>query len=128
VNVSNAYNVTDMNTQPLLSVDQLDKQFATVHAVKKLKFGIDQGEIVGFLGCNGAGKTTTMAMLAGVLAPDRGTVRIAGHDLLLDPMAAKAVLGYLPEIPPLYPQLSVLNISNFAPGYSRSRKQNRHAA
>jgi len=96
-----------MNDTPLARVENLHKQFGAVHAVRGLEFQIRRGDVLGFLGCNGAGKTTTMAMLAGVLAPDQGTISIAGDDLLLAPLRAKARLGYLPEIPPLYLEMRV---------------------
>ncbi len=96
-----------MNDIPLARVENLHKQFGAVHAVRGLEFEILRGDVLGFLGCNGAGKTTTMAMLSGVLAPDKGTISIAGDDLLLAPLQAKARLGYLPEIPPLYPHMRV---------------------
>ncbi len=96
-----------MNDTPLARVESLHKQFGTVDAVRGLEFQIMRGDVLGFLGCNGAGKTTTMAMLAGVLAPDQGAISIAGNDLLLAPLQAKAHLGYLPEIPPLYLEMQV---------------------
>jgi len=102
-----------MNDQPLARVDNLYKQFGTLQAVRGLDFQIMPGDVLGFLGCNGAGKTTTMAMLAGVLAPDQGAISIAGHDLLTAPVQARAQLGYLPEIPPLYPELCVHDYLHF---------------
>jgi ABC-2 type transport system ATP-binding protein len=78
-----------------------------VHAVRGLDFELRRGCVLGLLGANGAGKTSTMAMLAGVLAPTEGRIRIGGHDLLQAPLAAKARLGYLPETPPLFPELGV---------------------
>jgi len=102
-----------MNDNPLARVENLHKQFGAVHAVRGLDFQIVRGDVLGFLGCNGAGKTTTMAMLAGVLAPDQGTISINGDDLLLAPLEAKARLGYLPEIPPLYPEMRVGDYLHF---------------
>ncbi len=105
-----------MNDEALVRVDDLHKQFQAVHAVRGLNFQINRGDVLGFLGCNGAGKSTTLAMLAGVMAADRGSVSINGHDLLLEPLKAKASLGYLPEIPPLYPEMLVRDYLHFCAG------------
>ena len=96
-----------MSDEPLVQVSGLHKRYGAVHAVRGLDLALRRGQILGLLGANGAGKTTTMAMLAGVLAPSAGSIRIAGHSLVNSPLAAKARLGYLPETPPLYPELTV---------------------
>jgi len=96
-----------MSGEPLVQVSGLHKRYGAVHAVRGLDLELGRGEVLGLLGANGAGKTTTMGMLAGVLAPSAGWVHIAGHDLLRHPLAAKARLGYLPESPPLFPELTV---------------------
>jgi len=96
-----------MSDEPLVQVSGLHKRYGAVHAVRGLDLTLQRGQILGLLGANGAGKTTTMAMLAGVLAPSSGSISIAGHDLATRPLAAKACLGYLPETPPLYPELTV---------------------
>jgi len=96
-----------MSSEPLLQVMDLHRHYGPVHAVRGLDFDLRRGQVLGLLGANGAGKSTTMAMLAGVLAPSAGRIRIAGHDLLEHPLAAKARLGYLPEFPPLFAELSV---------------------
>src|SRR5262249_9416921 len=67
----------------------------------------ERGEVVGFLGPNGAGKTTTMRMLTGFLPPTDGTARICGHDIFEEPLEARRAIGYLPESPPLYPEMTV---------------------
>ena len=72
-----------------------------------VSFSVERGEVVGFLGPNGAGKTTTMRMLTGFLPPTDGTARIAGHDIFDEPLAARRAIGYLPETPPLYPEMTV---------------------
>ena len=87
---------------PLLQVNTLSRRFGDIVAVCDVSFSIARGEIVGFLGPNGAGKSTTMQMLAGTLAPSTGSIYIDGIDLLGNPLAAKAKIGYLPEHPPLY--------------------------
>jgi ABC-2 type transport system ATP-binding protein len=96
-----------MSDEPLVQVSGLHKRYGAVHAVRGLDLALQRGQILGLLGANGAGKTTSMAMIAGVLAPSAGSIRIAGHDLADDPRAAKSRLGYLPESPPLFPELTV---------------------
>ncbi len=96
-----------MEGEPLVQVAGLHRRYGTLHAVRGLDLTVARGDVLGLLGANGAGKTTTMAMLAGVLAPDSGRIQVAGHDLLTAPLAAKARLGYLPENPPLFLDLTV---------------------
>jgi len=91
----------------LLQVDQLSRYFGPIRAVADLSFTVTRGEILGFLGPNGAGKSTTMKMMTGNLAPSAGQVKINGFDLLDQPRQAKAQIGYLPEQPPLYRELTV---------------------
>jgi ABC-2 type transport system ATP-binding protein len=90
----------------LVEAVELTRFYANHRAVDTLSFTLCRGEVLGFLGPNGAGKSTTMQMLCGVLAPSHGGIRIAGIDLLEDPIAAKRQLGFLPEQPPLYPELT----------------------
>ena len=90
-----------------LSARGLTRTFGNHIAVNDITLELKRGEVLGFLGPNGAGKTTTMHMLTGNLAPSRGEVRICGIDLLEQPSAAKAHIGYLPEVPPLYRELTV---------------------
>lgn len=96
-----------MTTNTLISAQNLYRDYAGLPAVQNLSFELRQGDILGFLGPNGAGKSTTMQMLAGVLAPGAGSILINGIDLLDQPQAAKKQIGYLPEVPPLYGELSV---------------------
>lgn len=91
----------------LIEARGLGRSYGSRQAVSDLSFSLHAGEVLGFLGPNGAGKSTTMRMLAGVLAPSAGEIRIAGVDLLDEPLRAKRAIGYLPEIPPLYPELGV---------------------
>jgi ABC-2 type transport system ATP-binding protein len=91
----------------LLQVDQLARYFGPVQAVVDVSFSVEAGEILGFLGPNGAGKSTTMNMMTGNLAPSAGQIRINGFDMLDQPRQAKAQIGYLPEQPPLYRELTV---------------------
>ena len=78
-------------------------------AVRDVSFRVQRGEVVGFLGPNGAGKTTTMRVITGFLPPTEGSVAVAGFDLDRDPLAARRAIGYLPEVPPLYPEMRVRN-------------------
>ena len=91
----------------LIKIENLHRHYADTHAVKGISFELHQGQVLGFLGPNGAGKSTSMQMISGVLAPSAGRILINGIDLLDSPQAAKNLLGYLPEKPPLYPELTV---------------------
>ncbi|MEM0985055.1 MAG: ABC transporter ATP-binding protein [Pseudomonadota bacterium] len=97
----------------MLAVDGLVKRFGNTSAVDGISFALDAGDVLGFLGPNGAGKSTTMRMVAGVLIPDRGDVRIAGHSILSERQAAQSSLGYLPEGAPLYPELTAMEFLHF---------------
>lgn len=97
----------------MISVQHLTKRFGSHVAVNDLSFDVAAGEVLGFLGPNGAGKTTTMRMVTGFLPPSRGSVVIDGCDLLQQPIEAKRRLGYLPENPPLYPELTVRQYLHF---------------
>ncbi len=91
----------------LIQVDQLSRRFGPLLALDEISFEVRKGEVMGFLGPNGAGKSTTMQILSGNLAPSAGRVMICGVDLLDQPKQAKAQLGYLPDQPPLYLELTV---------------------
>jgi ABC-2 type transport system ATP-binding protein len=97
----------DINTDSLVRVENLYRYYGDICAVHDVSFDIGRGEVLGFLGPNGAGKSTTMQIISGNLAPSAGLVRIKGIDLLDEPRHAKAQLGYLPEQPPLYRELTV---------------------
>ena len=96
-----------MDQTSLIEVTQLTRRYGSFTAVDDIGFKLERGEVLGFLGPNGAGKSTTMQMLTGNLAPSAGRIRINGVDLLDDPQRAKAQIGYLPEQPPLYRDLTV---------------------
>jgi ABC-2 type transport system ATP-binding protein len=91
----------------LIQADNLTRYFGRHCAVNDVSFTLSKGEVLGFLGSNGAGKTTTMQMLCGNLAPSSGQIKINGHDLIDKPKSAKRKLGYLPDTPPLYKELTV---------------------
>jgi ABC-2 type transport system ATP-binding protein len=91
----------------LIEVEHLTKSYGQARAVNDISFQVDRGEILGFLGPNGAGKTTTMRVLTGYLPATSGTARIAGYDVFEQSMEVRKRIGYLPETPPLYPDMSV---------------------
>jgi ABC-2 type transport system ATP-binding protein len=116
------------NAEVLVDVKDVSRSYGNIVAVKNLSFSIRKGEVLGFLGPNGAGKTTTMQIISGNLAADEGSVTIAGHDLLQQPKAAKAALGYLPEQPPLYRELTVNEYLDYCAALNRiARKQRKEA-
>ncbi|MES9877614.1 MAG: ATP-binding cassette domain-containing protein [Candidatus Sedimenticola sp. PURPLELP] len=92
---------------PLISIQNLSRNYGDFRAVNDVSFELQAGEILGFLGPNGAGKSTTMRIISGALAPNSGQVMLNGIDLLKHPLDAKAQLGYLPENPPLHHELTV---------------------
>jgi ABC-2 type transport system ATP-binding protein len=100
----------------MIQVDRLTKYFGDRPATRDLSFRIEPGSVVGFLGLNGAGKTTTLRMLAGDLAPSAGTVRIHGRDIAAEPRAVKRQIGFLPEVSPLYPEMTVREYLGYAGG------------
>lgn len=91
----------------MIEADHLSKTYGSTLAVEDVTFSVEAGEILGFLGPNGAGKTTTMRILAGYLPASRGTARVAGFDVHENSMAVRQNIGYLPETPPLYPDMTV---------------------
>jgi len=101
-----------MDSEILIEAEQLSRHYygnnsGHAIAVDNISFTLKRGEVLGFLGPNGAGKSTTMRMLTGNLAPTHGSIKIAGIDLMNEPLRAKARIGYLPDTPPLYKDLSV---------------------
>ena len=98
----------------MIEVTNLTKRYGSHVAVNHLSFRVEKGQIYGFLGPNGAGKSTTMNILTGYLAPTEGTVTIGGTDIQKEPEEAKKKIGYLPEIPPLYTEMTVEEYLKFA--------------
>jgi ABC-2 type transport system ATP-binding protein len=97
----------------LIEIAGLTKRFGSFTAVNDVTFNLARGEVLGFLGPNGAGKSTTMRMLAGFMIPSAGTARICGHDVQSDGVAARRVLGFLPEGAPTYPDMTVTGFLTF---------------
>jgi ABC-2 type transport system ATP-binding protein len=91
----------------MIEIENLSKDYGPRRAIDNLSFQINKGEVVGFLGPNGAGKSTTMNILACIMPPSSGTVRIGGHDVLEQSLEARKIIGYLPENPPLYADMVV---------------------
>ena len=98
----------------MIVAKNLTRKYGTFTAVEDVSFEIPDGQVVGLLGHNGAGKTTIMKMLTGFLEPTSGTVLIDGHDVESDRHAAQALIGYLPENCPLYPEMSVIDFLDYA--------------
>src|SRR5246127_844263 len=97
----------------MITVKELTKRYGRTTAVDQISFEVAQGQIVGFLGPNGAGKTTTMRMLTCFLPPTAGTATVAGLDVLEQPLEVKRRIGYLPETPPLYPEMDTAEYLKF---------------
>jgi ABC-2 type transport system ATP-binding protein len=97
----------------MIQVDRLSRRFGSILAVDRVSFEVGKGEIVGLLGPNGAGKTTTMRMLTTYLTPTSGRARLAGHDVLDDPLLVRRSVGYLPENVPLYGEMRVREFLRF---------------
>jgi ABC-2 type transport system ATP-binding protein len=113
----------------LIDVTNLTKQYGTRKAIDNISFKIDQGEVIGFLGPNGAGKTTTMNIMTGFIAATSGDVTIDGVDILAEPERAKANIGYLPDTPPVYGDMRVIEYLNFVAdikGVKKGRKDMLH--
>ena len=108
-----------MHEEILVQVENLSRSYGPHLAVDNISFHVNRGEVLGFLGPNGAGKSSTMQMLTGNLAPSLGKISINGADLLDQPLKAKAAIGYLPEHPPLYLELTVKEYLRYAARLNR---------
>lgn len=97
----------------MVEVKNLTKKYGSIKAVDNISFTANSGEVLGFLGPNGAGKSTTMNIITGYLSSTSGTVTVNGSEILENPKATKTKIGYLPEIPPLYPDMTVKNYLEF---------------
>ncbi|MEA4933911.1 MAG: ABC transporter ATP-binding protein [Lawsonibacter sp.] len=111
----------------MIEVKNLVKQYGNHYAVDHLSFTVEDGQIFGFLGPNGAGKSTTMNIMTGYLAATEGDVIIEGHNILEEPEEAKKNIGYLPELPPLYPDMTVLEYLGFVAELKKIPKADRQS-
>jgi ABC-2 type transport system ATP-binding protein len=112
--VSNvAESVPAPDARPMIAIEHVSKAFGAVRAVADLTLRVPAGELFCFLGPNGAGKTTTIRMLTGLLRPDSGRVSIGGFDLQTEPVAAKRLLGYIPDVPYMYERLTPVEFIRF---------------
>lgn len=106
----------DRHAAPLIEAVALQKRYGETEAVRGVDLAVRPGEIFGFLGPNGAGKTTTIKMLVGLLRPSAGVARIGGHDIQREPLAAKALIGYVPDQPYLPEKLTAREFLEFIAG------------
>src|SRR5690349_21082429 len=97
----------------MIEVRDLSKTYGPHKAISHLSFTVNKGEVVGFLGPNGAGKTTTMKIITGFMPPTEGHVSVAGFDVFENPIEVKRRIGYLPETPPVYGEMTVQNYLKF---------------
>jgi len=111
----------------VIEVQHLTKRYGPVTAVDDISFTVERGEILGFLGPNGAGKTTTMRVLTGYMPPTEGKAVVAGYDVMEQPIEAKRRTGYLPETPPLYPEMTVREYLSFVAKIKRVPRGERKA-
>lgn len=109
----------------MIEVENLTKKYGSHVAVDNLSFRVERGMIYGFLGPNGAGKSTTMNMMTGYIAATSGTVKINGYDILKNPEQAKKSIGYLPELPPVYPDMTVYEYLRFVVELKKVKKNER---
>ncbi len=109
----------------MIKVENLVKMYGEYAAVDDLSFEVQKGQIYGFLGPNGAGKTTTMNMITGYLAPTKGDITVNSYDMLTQAEKARQCIGYLPEIPPLYPDMTVLEYLRFVSELKKVPKKER---
>lgn len=112
----------------MIQVENLTKFYGNHPAIHDVSFTVEKGEIVGFLGPNGAGKTTTMRILTGFLPPSSGSARVAGYDVFEDSLNARKHIGYMPEVVPLYPEMTVREYVDFFAQIRRVPKRKQRVA
>ncbi len=113
----------------MIELLKLTKQYGDFPAVKGIDLVVPRGELFGFLGPNGAGKTTTLRMIAGILKPTSGTIRVAGVDMTADPITAKSKLGFIPDRPFIYEKLTGAEFLRFVAGlYDQRGEEIEHRA
>ncbi|MGN0157028.1 MAG: ABC transporter ATP-binding protein [Lachnospiraceae bacterium] len=109
----------------MIEVNHLTKKYGNHYAVNDLSFTVEKGQIYGFLGPNGAGKSTTMNIITGYLAATSGEIKVNGFDIMKQPEEAKKCIGYLPELPPLYPDMTVSEYLKFVAELKKVKKEER---
>jgi ABC-2 type transport system ATP-binding protein len=119
--------ILDLGGIVLIEVVNLTKKYGQHLAIDQLNFTVNRGEILGFLGPNGAGKTTTMNIITGYISATSGCVKLDGQDILADPITVKAKIGYLPENPPLYMDMTVKEYLNFVSDIKKIPVQNKRS-
>jgi ABC-2 type transport system ATP-binding protein len=112
----------------VIEASGITKRYGDFLAVDHVSFRAEAGDVVGFLGPNGAGKTTTMRILTGFLPATDGSAKIGGHDIFEDPLAARRAVGYLPETPPLYPEMDVQGYLHYVAKIKDVPRRERHDA
>ncbi len=112
----------------MIEASGITKRYGDFLAVDHVSFTAEAGDVVGFLGPNGAGKTTTMRILTGFLPATDGTAKIGGHDIFEEPLAARRAVGYLPETPPLYPEMDVQGYLHYVAKIKDVPRKQRHDA
>lgn len=113
--------------RPMIAACDLTKHYGTSQAVRGISFTVHKGEVVGFLGPNGAGKSTTLKILAGFMPATAGRAQVAGFDVFQKPLEVKRRMGYLPEVPPVYPDLTVAEYLHFVASLKGLRGQAKRA-
>lgn len=112
----------------MIELDKLCKNYGKFKAVDDVSLKIEPGEIFGFLGVNGAGKTSTIRMMVGIIQPNSGSIKLGGYDLALQPEEAKAIVGYIPDRPYIYPKLTAREFLNFCGNlYRVPKKELKHS-
>lgn len=107
----------------MIEIQNLSKHYGQIRAADNVTFNVEKGEILGFLGPNGAGKTTVMNIITGYLPPTEGSVKVCGYDVMEKPMEVKKRIGYLPEHPPIYTDMTVMDYLNFVSDLKRVNKK-----
>ena len=107
----------------MVEIKNLVKQYGDIKAVNDISFTVNDGEILGFLGPNGAGKSTTMNIITGYISSTSGTVTINDSEILKDPKGAKSQIGYLPELPPLYMDMTVRKYLEFIFSFKKVKRR-----
>lgn len=111
----------------MIEIQNLTKYYGPIKAVNNLNFSVEKGEILGFLGPNGAGKSTTMNIITGYIPSSKGTVKVCGYDIMENPKEVKKRIGYLPEQPPVYLDMTVIDYLNFAADLKQVDKKQKRA-